>query len=92
MGVDTVTQGVPPTKQLGTEGIILDAVNNQLYTFGASGSPVAVLSAGKPLPLTSQTTATTATAGAASALPATPAGYLTLTINGTAAKIPYYAT
>lgn len=41
--------------------------------------------------LTNQTTGTTApSAGAAGALPATPAGYLTVTINGTARQIPYY--
>jgi hypothetical protein len=44
-----------------------------------------------PVTLTNQTTTTTApSAGAAGALPATPAGYLTVTINGTARKIAYY--
>lgn len=38
----------------------------------------------------SGTTATTATAGTASALPASPSGYLEVTINGTAAKLPFY--
>jgi hypothetical protein len=37
-------------------------------------------------------TATTATAGGAPALPATPTGYITVTIAGTARKIPYYNT
>jgi hypothetical protein len=92
MGADTVTRGTPPTTVPGTEQIILDQVNNQLYTSGLNGAPVAVAYAGKPLALTAQTTATSATAGAATALPATPAGYLDVTINGTAAKIPYYAT
>lgn len=41
--------------------------------------------------LTAATTTTSATAGAATALPATPAGYLTISINGTLQKIPYYA-
>ncbi len=91
MGADTVTRGAPPATMPGTEGIVLDAVNNVLYTFGQNGAPVAVASAGKPLPLTGQTTANSATGGAATALPAAPLGYLTLTINGTAAKIPYYA-
>lgn len=36
-------------------------------------------------------TATSATAGGATALPATPAGYLTLSINGTSYKVPFYA-
>jgi nitrous oxidase accessory protein NosD len=35
---------------------------------------------------------TVGAAGGASALPATPTGYVTATINGTARKIPYYAT
>ena len=42
------------------------------------------------LQLTAPGTSTSATAGAAAALPATPAGYLTVTIDGTARKIPYY--
>jgi hypothetical protein len=44
-----------------------------------------------PSVLTAATTATSATAGAASALPATPAGYLSISINGTIFKLPYYA-
>ena len=91
MGADTVTQGPPSTPQPGTEGIILDAKNNQLYTFGAGGTPVPLRSsAGVPV-LTAQTTATSANAGAATALPATPSGYLEVSINGTVFKIPYYA-
>ena len=35
-------------------------------------------------------TTTSAIAGTASALPATPAGYLSITLNGTAYKVPYY--
>ena len=92
MGVDTVTRGAPSASQInGTEGLILDTVNNVLYTFGQTHQATPVLSAAKPLALTGQTTATTATAGAATALPATPAGYLTTTVNGTTVKIPYYA-
>lgn len=50
-----------------------------------------VLSGAFSLP--SITTGTTVgAAGGASALPATPTGYMTVTINGTARKIPYYAT
>lgn len=33
---------------------------------------------------------TSAVAGTASALPATPAGYLSITIDGTPYKVPYY--
>lgn len=36
-------------------------------------------------------TTTSATAGGATALPATPTGYLTVAINGTSRKIPYYS-
>jgi hypothetical protein len=43
-----------------------------------------------PLVLTGQTTATTATIGAASALPGVPASYVSITINGTARKIPVW--
>jgi hypothetical protein len=35
---------------------------------------------------------TVGAAGGASALPATPTGYITININGTDRKIPYYAT
>lgn len=35
-------------------------------------------------------TFTSAIAGSASALPATPAGYLSITLDGTAYKVPYY--
>ena len=35
---------------------------------------------------------TSATAGSASALPGVPTGYMTVTINGTARKIPYWST
>lgn len=34
---------------------------------------------------------TSASSGAASSLPATPAGYMTINVNGTARKVPYYA-
>lgn len=40
--------------------------------------------------LTAATTTTSATTGAATALPAKPAGYLTISINGTLQKIPYF--
>lgn len=40
--------------------------------------------------LSSATTSTSATAGGATALPATPAGYLSISINGTTFKLPYY--
>lgn len=43
-----------------------------------------------PMVLTGQTSTTTATVGAASALPGVPAGYVTLTINGTARKLAFW--
>lgn len=42
--------------------------------------------------LTTTTATTVGAAGGASALPATPVGYLSVTVNGTARKIPYYTT
>jgi hypothetical protein len=42
------------------------------------------------LTLSSITSTSSATAGVASALPATPQGYITVNINGTNRKIPYY--
>lgn len=42
------------------------------------------------LNLAGLTTATSATAGVATALPLTPAGYVEVSINGTAMKLPYY--
>jgi hypothetical protein len=41
--------------------------------------------------LSNASTASTATTGAAGTLPASPLGYISLTINGTSVKIPYYA-
>jgi hypothetical protein len=47
MGVDTVVRGAPTAAQcFGTEGIILDAKNNLLYTFGDSRTPGLVGAAG----------------------------------------------
>lgn len=44
-----------------------------------------------PSPNITGTKATSATGGSASSLPAAPVGYITVQINGTLAKIPYYA-
>lgn len=41
--------------------------------------------------LKAATSTTSATGGGASALPATPTGYMTISINGTSYKMPYYA-
>jgi hypothetical protein len=57
---------------------------------GASATVTGVVSAGS-LTLTSAAVGSTVgAAGAASALPAQPTGYLSISINGTVRKIPYY--
>jgi len=61
MGADSVVQGPPTSKQLfGTEGIILDAQNNALYTFGKSRVATAVQSAIAALGIQTALTAITA--------------------------------
>lgn len=58
---------------------------------GTAGSSGAVADAAHTHPWTGFATTTTApAAGAAGALPATPAGYLAVTIAGTAHYLPYY--
>jgi hypothetical protein len=56
---------------------------------GASVSTTGGLSGGA-LSIAPTTTTTAPGAGGAGALPATPAGYMTVTVNGTARKVPYY--
>lgn len=51
-----------------------------------------ILLAATTLRFNTTTATTVGAAGGASALPATPTGYLTVNVNGTAQKIPYYAT
>jgi hypothetical protein len=62
MGADTIGNGPPIAAQLfGTEGLYLDRVNNNLYSFGASKVPVLVQSALAALgPQTALTAITTA--------------------------------
>jgi hypothetical protein len=62
MGADTVTQGPPPASQVvGTEGLILDATNNVLYTFGQNQELATLQSALASLgPQTALTAITTA--------------------------------
>ena len=103
-GANTVTLGPPTAAQcFGTEGIVLDRKNTVLYIYGNTRTPVALggsasptitgtVTQPAPAVLTAATTATTVgAAGAAAALPATPSGYLSMSINGTTFKIPYYA-
>ncbi len=54
---------------------------------GAVVDSVAIV---KRVNFTSHTTSTSASAGGASALPATPSGYVTIQVNGSNKKIPYY--
>ena len=64
------------------------------YQFRFEGNSLAsitpTLFTAPDLKLSAATTATSATAGAATALPAAPLGYLQITVNGTAVKLPYY--
>lgn len=71
-----------------TGGLLLQLDN-------AFGTVFAIRPSGKLLFGASPTgslTSTTATAGPASALPANPRGYLTIELNGTDVKVPYYNT
>jgi hypothetical protein len=49
MGADTIVNGPPAAAQPGTEGLILDRVNNALYSFGQSGVPALIQSVLKSL-------------------------------------------
>lgn len=62
MGADSVVQGPPAAAQCyGTEGIILDAANSNLWVFGASRSPKLLAASGAVLgPQTALTAITTA--------------------------------
>jgi len=65
--------------------IVIDA---GITVTGSSGATAAI---GLALDLSNQTVTTASpAAGGAGALPATPAGYLGVTINGTARKVPFY--
>lgn len=61
MGADTIVNGPPAAAQPGTEGLILDQTNGNLYVFGASGVPSLLRSAiavlGAQTALTAITTA-----------------------------------
>lgn len=58
---------------------------------GATATVTGTVTAGN-VALTAASTATTVgAAGAADALPANPVGYITISINGTLRKLPYYA-
>ena len=87
-GANTVTLGPPTAAQcFGTEGIVLDRKNTNLYIFGNNRTPVLIANS----TAAGATTTTSATGGAATALPAAPLGYLTQVVNGVTVKIPYYS-
>lgn len=65
---------------------VLKAGVSVLFTVDSSGN--AAITGG--LSFSPATTATAPTAGGAGALPATPAGYMTVTVGGTARKVAYY--
>lgn len=64
--------------------------NTQNLTLGGASNTTVIASAS--LTLSALTTTTSASVGAATALPALPAGYITVTIGGTAQKIAYFNT
>jgi hypothetical protein len=75
MGADLITNGAPGN-QPGTEGIILDAMNNVLYSFGTGGVPKAV---GAGLSVTGSTAAQSTLRATSSALTLAYAGNTAVT-------------
>lgn len=82
----------------GTGGAVTIAAGNGVGTNSSGGNLTLTIGTATGsgtkgvLAMTNATTASTVgAAGGASALPATPSGYLSITINGTPFKIPYYA-
>lgn len=55
-----------------------------------TGTTIDSVAVSTKLALASHTTSSSASAGGASALPVTPTGYVTVSVNGTDKKIPYY--
>lgn len=96
MGADTVVLGPPAAAQPGTEGIILDQANGNLYVFGQPGTPALLRSAiavlGGQTALTAITTAQTLiskvfAAGSLNVVGRTLVINLTLTYNTTVANV-----
>lgn len=85
-----MTEGASSTSNtLRIHGGILQVMNNGYSAvFQLDGSGNLTVNGG--LTMSPATTTTAPAAGGAGALPATPAGYATVTIGGTARKIPYY--
>ena len=94
--VDTLNQSVGSiatnTGDIGTLNTSINTTNANVATKAPINDPTFTGTVTQPDPsvLTAATTTTSATAGTASPLPALPAGYLTVSINGTNYKMPYY--
>lgn len=67
-----------------------DSASEAALIVDRTGAVVDKVTIVKLINLSSHTTSTSATAGGASALPATPSGYVTVQVNGSTKKIPYY--
>lgn len=83
-----VITNTPASNVLTLQGVQQGIAFNQDISLQPSGGNVILRVS--PV-ITAGVTATSATAGAATALPATPQGYLSISINGTTVKIPYFS-
>ena len=67
-----------------------DSASEAALIVDRTGAVVDKVTIAKVLNFGTHTTSSSATAGGASALPATPSGYVTIQVNGSTKKIPYY--
>lgn len=67
-----------------------DSASEAALIVDRTGAVVDKVTIAKVLNLGTHTTSSSASAGGASALPATPSGYVTVQVNGSNKKIPYY--
>lgn len=85
------TGSVPAIDSWKTQNIMGAGANpTATLTFSHTGSSGVSTVALPSIALTAITSTTTATLGSATALPTLPQGYITVPINGTSYKIPYY--
>jgi len=77
---------ITPNKQINMNGI----AGSQGVKFDNTLGAGAIIMTAAGIGVAGHTTSSAALAGAASALPATPSGYMTMWINGTARKIPFF--
>ena len=70
-----------------TNSVVTDNTFPEAISNGIQGSGLTK----RPVTFTGDTGTTVGAAGGASALPATPTGYLAITVDGTARKVPFYA-